>query len=58
MNIENIENLSIKYSKVNDSENIYKYLNKLIEEGKCIIPIDYAFNLYKLGHYQQSFNYF
>lgn len=56
--IETITKLAQKYIEDNDTENIYKYIVLLIESGESLIPIEYAFNLYKKGHFKVSYNYF
>ena len=57
-NVESQKFLAKKYSLENDCENMNKYFNMLIKQGKCEIPIEYAVNLYKEKHYEQAFKYF
>lgn len=57
-NVESHEFLATKYSLENDCENMIIYFNMLINQGKCVIQIEYAMHLYKEKHHEQAFNYF
>ena len=57
-NVEAQEFLFKKFTKENDTENIYKYLCMLIKTGNCDAPIEYAVRLFNAKHYKQAFNYF
>ena len=50
--------LAIKYSQENDTENIIKYFNILIKNGRTQIPLQFAIRLYKSHNYKQALFYF
>ena len=56
--IERMKFLARKYSKENDTENIYKYFCLLINAGESEIPLKYAIGLFKSEYYKQAFSYF
>lgn len=57
-NIEAREILAIKYIERNDTENINKYVNSLLETGNFSVPLKYAIALYKIKEYKNAFSYF
>lgn len=57
-NAQATEKLAKKSSTENDPEKTYLMMNKLIESGNFMVPLEYAVNLYNSKQYKQAFHYF
>lgn len=57
-NINAIDFLAKKYSKENDTENTFKYVNALVESGNYSVPFKYAIICFKEKQFDLAFKYF
>ena len=53
-----IAKLAKKYSRENDAESTYKYMNMCISSGQSIVVLEYAISLYRSNHFKQALDYF
>lgn len=57
-NINAIDFLAKKYSKENDTENTFKYVNALVESGNYSVSLKYAIICFKEKKFDLAFKYF
>lgn len=53
-----IAKLAKKYSRENDAESTYKYMNMCISSGQSIVVLEYAISLYRSNNFKQALDYF
>ena len=56
--LEDFCHLSFLLEEPNPAEALKNLMGKLIRDGNCSIPIEYAINLYKMKQFKQAYNYF